>query len=209
MWQLITKRFRKREYDPIRGMLSAYIDQCLSHREQEMVTHHLAWCEACRSELDSLRATVELLHRVPQVSPPRSFVLARVEPVPRRAVVRALQAATAVVAVLLALVFTGDMLHFFQYEVPAPEEEALPEERMAPDSEKGEEWALSESGAAAAEEGAGELEPEDEQPTQEMRETSWVQPVEIALGGVVVVLGGMTIINWRKGKKRSLAGSER
>jgi anti-sigma factor RsiW len=67
MWRSLVKRFRKDECDRTKGMHSAYIDQRLSFKEQQEVERHLEVCQRCQEELDTLRATVGLLHRVPQV----------------------------------------------------------------------------------------------------------------------------------------------
>ena len=56
--------------------LSEYLDGMLPPRRQGQVERHLASCESCQAELDSLRITVSLLQRVPQVEPSRSFVFA-------------------------------------------------------------------------------------------------------------------------------------
>ena len=59
----------------VRGMLSEYIDNRLDSENKSLVERHLETCEACSKELESLRMTVQLLHRVPEVSVPRSFTV--------------------------------------------------------------------------------------------------------------------------------------
>ena len=61
--------------------LSAYLDAQLEPSEQRKLERHLASCTSCQEELESLRATVALLQRVPQVAVPRSFRLIE-EPMP-------------------------------------------------------------------------------------------------------------------------------
>lgn len=61
----------------VRERLSSYIDRRLSSRESEEVSNHLKVCEKCRQELESLEATVYLLHQLPQISTPRSFAVAK------------------------------------------------------------------------------------------------------------------------------------
>ena len=61
--------------------LSAYLDAQLEPSEQRRLEQHLASCTSCQEELESLRATVALLQRVPQVAVPRSFRLIS-EPMP-------------------------------------------------------------------------------------------------------------------------------
>jgi anti-sigma factor RsiW len=103
---------RKSECQKLKGVLSPYIDGQLSPSERERTERHLKGCEACRRELESLRATVNLLHRVPMVSPSRSFAL-ELAPKRRPAAFGALRAATAVAMLLLAFLFLGDALHIF------------------------------------------------------------------------------------------------
>ena len=61
--------------------LSAYLDAQLEPSEQRGLEQHLASCTSCQEEMESLRATVALLQRVPQVAVPRSFRLIE-EPMP-------------------------------------------------------------------------------------------------------------------------------
>lgn len=102
----------------VQGMLSEYIDNRLSNENKSLVEHHLETCEACSKELESLRMTVQLLHRVPEVSVPRSFTVT--VPAPRResafgpATLRWLRPATAIVAIALVVLLTGDFLHTFE-----------------------------------------------------------------------------------------------
>lgn len=96
--------------------LSEYIDGYLAPEERRRVEHHLETCPACRSELDSLKATVELFRALPSVAPPRSFALTRapVPAAPPRLLRPAfLSAATTVLALVLVLVMAGDLLGSF------------------------------------------------------------------------------------------------
>ena len=105
------RRSEKTECGKVRGVLSSYIDGHLATSECEAVESHLDGCEACGRELESLRQTVDMLHRVPMVPPPRSFALKRVEParLPRAFV--ALRTATVCCSLLLAVLFLGDVLN--------------------------------------------------------------------------------------------------
>jgi anti-sigma factor RsiW len=72
-----------------RNALSDYIDGRLADEEREAVEHHLERCAGCTREIESLRSTVEILHQVPDVALPRSFVLREAEveseaPAPQR-----------------------------------------------------------------------------------------------------------------------------
>lgn len=61
--------------------LSVYLDAQLEPSEQRKLEQHLASCTSCQEKLESLRTTVALLQRVPQVAVPRSFRLIE-EPIP-------------------------------------------------------------------------------------------------------------------------------
>jgi hypothetical protein len=99
-------------------MLSEYIDNSLNSEDKSFIERHLETCEACSKELESLRMTVQLLHRVPEVSVPRSFTVT--VPEPRResafgpSSLRWLRPATAIVAVALVVLLMGDFLHGFE-----------------------------------------------------------------------------------------------
>jgi anti-sigma factor RsiW len=54
-------------------LLSAYLDDEVTPDERALISEHLGGCEACQTELESLRWTVALLNRLPEVSPPRTF----------------------------------------------------------------------------------------------------------------------------------------
>ena len=66
---------RKERCRKVRGMLSEYIDNLLGAEDRGVVESHLEVCEACSNELESLRMTVQLLHRMPSVPVPRSFAI--------------------------------------------------------------------------------------------------------------------------------------
>ena len=92
---------RKSECQIVQGRLSPYIDEQLNPADKERVESHLEGCQACLGELESLRSTVKLLHRVAMVSPPRSFAVVEAAPKPQPASARsfrAFRAATAVAA---------------------------------------------------------------------------------------------------------------
>lgn len=223
MWRILLRRLVKDKCGKTEGMLSAYIDQCLSLKEQREVEYHLEACQRCQEELESLRATVGLLHRVPQVSPSRSFAIAEVKPAPRRTAVWALRAATSVAAVFLMLLFASDLGNLFEASPSLVDEGGAPSSTFGP--EKGEQrdsallfglfppftidswiaggqefYLSSEEEGPAEEEEPGLPSGQDEELAVE--EAGWLPPLEYSLLGVVVVLGGMTIANWRKEKKR-------
>lgn len=103
--------------------LSAYIDYELVDAERERVREHLRRCPACENELATLNATKQLLTEGPLHLAPRSFVLTpemvgrgvTTGPVERRrsfgwTLAGRLRTASALVAVLLVLVLSGDVL---------------------------------------------------------------------------------------------------
>jgi len=157
-------------------MLSPYIDCQLTSSEQGLVEAHLERCDACQRELEALRGVVNLLHRVPIVSPRRSFALAEVVPKRRAAPVALLSAATGVAASLLAFFFVSDALNLFSSEVPVEEQlkEATPLAGPPPDMA-----------------GAG----------YEVVENWPFWQLEVSFSLLVVVLGAMTLIWWRRRKR--------
>ncbi len=88
----------------------------LTPREQARVKRHVQECARCRSDLQTLRQTVAILHAVPAIKPPRNFYIPASEGFRQRVVQRNrvaygyLQFATAVASVLLVLVVSGDAL---------------------------------------------------------------------------------------------------
>ncbi|MBI4340192.1 MAG: zf-HC2 domain-containing protein [Chloroflexi bacterium] len=92
--------------------LSAYVDGRLASGRQQALGAHLSECLLCQRELAGLREVVALLRRVPQAPVPRSFTLSQA---PARrpwwlGAMLPLRYATAVAAVLLVAVITGDLV---------------------------------------------------------------------------------------------------
>ena len=73
------KRFFDRGHGRFLGMLSEYIDGELPSVEKAALEEHLAGCPTCSEELESLRSTVLMLRRMPEVEAPRSFRLTPAE----------------------------------------------------------------------------------------------------------------------------------
>lgn len=99
-----------------RGKLSPYIDGRLTPGETGELEAHLAGCDACRRELDELRATASVLRELPQAEPRRSFALTpgmlerRATPRPSAPPLAAgMRLASAAVAVALTVVAIGDL----------------------------------------------------------------------------------------------------
>jgi len=119
------KRWSRTEHEVCQDGMSAFLDGQLTPGERSRVEKHLQECEACRTELDSLRHTVSLLRAAPVLKPPRLFFIPAGEVTKQRLVRRRrlsygfLQAATTVATVLLVLVVSGDALMRFQPAAPA------------------------------------------------------------------------------------------
>jgi anti-sigma factor RsiW len=110
----VRKRDEKTEHGYVEERLSAYLDGELTQREKGIVERHLATCQDCRWDLDTLRQTVQWVQELPSVPVPRVFTI----PVPaqparsrrRRWGVPLLQGATALVALMLVFVVAGDFV---------------------------------------------------------------------------------------------------
>ena len=72
MLEMLKKIFN-RGHGRFLEMLSDYLDGELPEAERIALEAHLQGCASCTEELDSLRATVQLLQRMPEVEAPRSF----------------------------------------------------------------------------------------------------------------------------------------
>ncbi len=170
---------RKSDCQKVRGLLSPYVDQQLSSSEEVLVKDHLARCAVCSVDMESLRATVNLLHRVPMVTPPRSFALAEVEPRRRLAPFALVSTATAVAMSVLVFFFAGDAFNLFG---PRVIEEGVKRATPPPAPEAYQALDMEQVGAQIAE--------------------KWpVWQIEIALIGVVVALGALALILWRRRRR--------
>ena len=75
----LLKRFFERGHGRFLGMLSDYVDGELDPGALAALEEHLSGCTSCSEELESLRMTVLMLQRMPDVEAPRSFRLAPAE----------------------------------------------------------------------------------------------------------------------------------
>jgi len=171
----------KSECQQVKNLLSPFIDHQLTSSEQGLVEAHLERCEACQRELESLRAVVNLVHRVPLVSPPRSFTIAEAVPKRRAAPVAVFSAATAVAVLFLAFFFVSDALNLFASEVPVAEQFR-------------EDAVMLEGAPDVA--GAG----------YETVENWPFWQLEVAFSALVVILAAMTLIWWLKRRKAAERG---
>src|SRR3972149_3410104 len=90
-------------------LLCEYVDGRLPAEQREQVDRHLGTCSACREDLESLRATVQLLCAMPEMRVPGPSPLAAPAPRPSMLFVY-LRAATAAATVLFALFMGGSIL---------------------------------------------------------------------------------------------------
>lgn len=67
--------WQNRRHAAIRALLSSYMDGEVSAAESRRVEEHLTGCDECAAELESLRATMTLLNRMPMLETPRSYAL--------------------------------------------------------------------------------------------------------------------------------------
>ena len=75
MFRLLKKILGKAEVDciEVRKNASDYLEQSLPSAKLTAIRAHLAGCGPCLSFIDTLSATVALLSRLPQVTPPAGF----------------------------------------------------------------------------------------------------------------------------------------
>ncbi len=121
-------------------LLSSYIDGEVTPAEKSLVEEHLAHCENCARDMESLRFTSGLLQHMPSMELPRSFTI---EPSPRRAMSLFfyMRNATAALAAALLVLFAGST--FLQSAVLMPKTSAP----MAATASKADESAANEAGA--------------------------------------------------------------
>ena len=104
-------RFRRRNTE-LDDLISAYVEGRTEAAEEARLRQHLADQPAKLDDIDSLRATVALLHTIAPAKAPRSFALQETpEPAPRP-VIRyqwAPAMASAAAAVILGLLVLGDV----------------------------------------------------------------------------------------------------
>lgn len=103
----------------IKALLSTYLDDELIEKEKDLVDRHLATCGSCRQEMDSLRVTVDLIKKMPLVSPGRSFLLDQAEnklrPLPPPPIWHPVPVPVIITVLLTVALFLGDILHALPY----------------------------------------------------------------------------------------------
>lgn len=218
MWRFPSISLRKDKCRQTGAVLSAYLDQQLGLQERTEVDRHLKACQGCREELESLRATVQLLRRVPQASPSRSFAVTEARPLPRWSPFPVLRTVTAVVAAFLVLVFAADMVNLFEGGITSTEQpgassygpgsgdddagSSLSRQRAGVTLENGSGEKNGTEGDGGGEEGADNTYLGE---TLGESQAGWLRPLEYGLLAVVVS-GGVAMVFWwgerRKGVVR-------
>ncbi|MFP3975288.1 MAG: anti-sigma factor family protein [Dehalococcoidia bacterium] len=145
-------RGHKSECKRVRERFSSFLDGRLDHVEEDEVRYHIQRCEHCRSELESMEATRDLLQWMPSENVPRHFALPEVwrgwvrEPLIVRSM-QGLRVAAAAVMVAFVVLLAGDLSGAFYTQV----EPSVSSQPSATSEEK-----VTESGEVEPEEEAAE-----------------------------------------------------
>ncbi len=110
-------RSRIDECTRVRERLSLYLDDQLESVERDSVRFHAEKCRECQYELETLKMTRELLHRMPAATIPRSFTLTEAPSrrswfsfeMPVISLENSLRMATAAAVIIFALLITLDL----------------------------------------------------------------------------------------------------
>ena len=118
MLEMLKKIFN-RGHGRFLEMLSDYVDSELPEAERIAMEAHLQGCDSCAEELESLRATVLMLRRMPEVEAPRSFriapaaVTAPTPPPERPVLLWAMRVSTAMAVVAFTVMVAGNVTGLF------------------------------------------------------------------------------------------------
>ncbi len=119
MFEMLKKLFN-RGHGRFLEVLSDYIDGVLPEAERIALEAHLQGCDSCTEEMESLRATVQLLQRMPEVEAPRSFriapaAVAAPTPLPERPVLLwTMRVSTALAVVAFTVMVAGNVTGLFE-----------------------------------------------------------------------------------------------
>ena len=114
MFEMLKKLFN-RGHGRFLEMLSDHVDGELPEAERIALEEHLQGCDSCTEELESLRATVQMLRRMPEVEAPRSFriapatVAAPTPPPERPVLLWAMRVSTALAVVAFTVMVAGNV----------------------------------------------------------------------------------------------------
>ena len=119
MLEMLKKIFN-RGHGRFLEMLSNYVDGVLPEAKRIALEAHLQGCDSCTEEMESLRATVQMLRRMPEVEAPRSFRIAPAAvtvptPPPERPVfLWAMRFSTALAVVAFTVMVAGNVTGLFE-----------------------------------------------------------------------------------------------
>ena len=119
MLEMLKKIFN-RGHGRFLDMLSDHVDGELPEAERIVLEAHLQGCDSCTEELESLRATVQMLRRMPEVEAPRSFrlapaaVTAPTPPPERPMFLWAMRVSTALAVVAFTVMVAGNVTGLFE-----------------------------------------------------------------------------------------------
>ncbi len=119
MFEMLKKIF-SRGHGRFLEMLSDYIDGELLEAERIALEAHLQGCDSCAEELESLRATVQMLRRMPEVEAPRSFritpaaVTVPTPPPERPVLLWTMRVSTALAVVAFTVMVAGNVTGLFE-----------------------------------------------------------------------------------------------
>ena len=114
------KKIFNRGHGRFLEMLSDYLDGELPEGERIALEAHLQGCDSCTEEMESLRATVQMLRRMPEVEAPCSFriapaAVAAPTPPPERPVfLWAMRVSTAMAVVAFTVMVVGNATGLFE-----------------------------------------------------------------------------------------------
>ncbi|MFH1559990.1 MAG: zf-HC2 domain-containing protein [Chloroflexota bacterium] len=207
--------FNRWSHGRFRDLLSPYIDRRLDGPQVAALEEHLATCDPCQEELQTLRATVNLLQALPHATPRRSFAFTERPQVSRvaPAYLWGMRAATAMTSIAVVLLVAGDLLGTFSRDI-APADEADPKiaETGATDADTPLLEAATESAPrtlASEADGAPETDyaasPDAHllQTDSEVEETLPVTALEVALGSLLALLALVTLLATLQYRRRS------
>jgi len=146
------RNFLKGKCHKFQVMLSPYIDGRVTPAEKKALESHLASCQKCRRELESLQDTVRLLHCVPMEAVPRTFTVIEAKPAAAPRVLVPMRWATAIAVLVLVLLFAGDLFHVYP-DKKSPTSETP----MLPASQTSESTPSSLPKLGASQEGTGDV----------------------------------------------------
>ncbi|MFO8101714.1 MAG: zf-HC2 domain-containing protein [Dehalococcoidia bacterium] len=216
------------ECERIREKISPYLDDRLEPVERDKVIYHAERCKECRYEMESMRLLRELLHLVPAAEVPRSFTLAEAPArrswfsfeMPAISFESSMRVAATAAIVLFALIISLDFTGIISEQntpqaeemvgtvavTPAPADTSTPEqssgegksipEALPPDSDSDLDVGIGVSAVPETVDPYGESGVSS--PAPRSSTPSWLLPVEITMGALVILFGSTTYLLWQR-----------